>query len=404
MGDMAEAIMAKAHKLTAAEVKKLRAPGKHGDGNGLWLVVTTKDRRAWVLRYMRQGRSRELTLGNADVITLADARQRADDARKALASGVDPIDARKAERAPGPTASRPMTFAEAADAFISRNEAAWRNLKHRAQWRSTLDTYASPHVGDMPVADIQTRDVERVLTPIWTAKPETASRVRGRVEAVLDFARVQGWRDGPNPAAWRGHLQLMLPPRNKVRAVVHHAALDWPEAPAFTAALRQRDSMGARALEFAILTAARSGEVRGARWTEIDLDRAVWTVPASRMKAKREHRVPLSSAAVAILRHVEPLRDEAGLVFPGQDKRRPLSDMTLTAVLRRMGRGDLTAHGFRSTFRDWCAEQGHPADIAEAALAHTAGDKTVQAYQRGDMLERRRRLMTEWARFCAGQD
>lgn len=393
-----------AHKLTAMAVRSMRQPGKYGDGKGLWLVVSTPERRAWVLRFMLRGKSREMTLGGADTVSLAEARARAEDARRLLTQGIDPLEQRQADRT---TAAKPVeqvvTFMDAAERYIAQNEAGWRNPKHRQQWRNTIATYVAPVIGAMPVADVATKNVLQVLTPIWTTKPETATRVRGRVEAVLDFARVQGWRDGPNPALWRGHLQLALPSRNKVRAVKHHAALDWREMPAFMTKLRERDSMGARALEFAVLTAARSGEVRGATWGEIDLQRAVWSVPAARMKAKREHRVPLSAPAITLLGAVAATRQQGTpdeFVFPGQEARRPLSDMTLTAVLRRMGRGELTAHGFRSSFRDWAADHGEPADIAEAALAHVVGDKTAAAYRRGDLLDRRRGLMDRWAAFC----
>jgi integrase len=396
-----------AHRLTATAVRTMRTPGKYGDGNGLWLVVTTPERRSWSLRYMLRGKSREMTLGSVEHLSLAEARDKATDARRLLAQGIDPLDARRDGRAA--LVAKPAqvtTFAEAANRYIAQNEAGWRNPKHRQQWRNTLTTYAFKEIGDMPVADVDTPAVLKVLTPIWTNLPETASRVRGRVEAVLDFARVQGWRDGSNPAVWRGHLALALPAKAKVRKVEHHAALDWGEMPVFMAELRQRDGIGARALEFAILTAARSGELRRALWSEIDTKTALWTVPAARMKAGRQHRAPLSNAALTLLRGVAEGREDGApdaLVFPGMRPKRPLSDMSLTAVLRRMNRGDLTAHGFRSSFRDWAAETGHPADIAEAALAHTVGDKTVAAYQRGDLLERRRKLMTAWAKFCDGE-
>jgi len=392
------------HKLSATAVRSLRTPGKYGDGGGLWLIVTTPERRAWVLRYMRHGRSREMSFGNARDVTLAEAREKAGEARRLLAQGIDPLDHRQAAKgAQTATPANVTTFAQAADRFIAQNEAGWRNPKHRQQWRNTLATYARPHIGELPVADVDTAAVLRVLQPIWTQKPETASRVRGRIEAVLDFARVQGWRDGSNPAAWRGHLALVLPTKAKVRQVEHHAALDWRETPSFMVKLGGRNSFGARALEFAILTAARSGEVRGARWPEIDLGAKLWTVPGQRMKAGRQTRVPLSDAACDVLRGVTDAREaHHGYVFPGMRPKRPLSDMSLTAVLRRMGRGDLTAHVFRSSFRDWCADNGHPAEIAEAALAHTVGDKTVAAYQRGDLLERRRVLMDQWAAFCNG--
>jgi integrase len=378
-------------KLTVAALRTLRKPGMYGDGAGLWLAVSAPDRRAWVLRYTAGGKARQMTLGKAEHVGLAAARQLASDARGQIARGVDPLAERHAAPAVAPTVP---TFAEVAERYIAGHEAGWRNPKHRQQWRNTIASYVAPVIGALPVSDVDTPAVLRVLEPIWHDKPETATRLRGRIELVLDYARVQGLRDGPNPAAWRGHLQLALPARGKVAPVQHHAALPWQEAPAFMARLRDQAGVGAAALRFAILTAARSGEVRGMTWREID--DALWTVPAARMKAKREHRVPLSAAAVAALADAGELHD---FVFPGQRVKRPLSDMSLTAVLRRMNRGELTAHGFRSTFRDWCGETGQPADIAEAALAHIVGDKTEAAYRRGDLLERRRQLMTDWANY-----
>jgi integrase len=388
--------------LTAKKVRGLTAPGKYSDGHGLILHVITTERRNWIYRYMRAGKDRSMGLGSAALVSLEEARQKAHEARKLLAEGVDPIDARQAAQAAAEAAQAArVSFAEAAAMFIAGHEAGWRNPKHRQQWRNTLDTYAAPVIGAIPVTDIDPNMVLRVLQPIWTTKPETASRVRSRIEQVLDYCTARGWRTGTNPAIWRGNLKLMLPATAKVRAVKHHAALDWRLAPAFVAALRERDGMGALALEFAILTAARSGEVRGARWSEIDLDRAIWTLPAARMKGGREHRVPLTESALAILTAQAEVRDDSGLIFHGHRHGTPMSDMTLTAVLRRMGRGDLTAHGFRSTFRDWCADNGKSADIAEAALAHAIGDKTVAAYHRTDLFDPRRKLMADWAAYLA---
>ena len=387
--------MSNSRKLTVAGMRALRTPGMYGDGAGLWLAVSAPDRRSWVLRYTVGGKARQMTLGSAEHVGLAEARQLASDARGQITRGVDPLAVRHAEAAPEPTVP---TFAEAAERYIAAHETGWRNDKHRQQWRSTIAAYAAP-VAAVPVSDVDTAAVLGVLEPIWHAKPETATRLRGRIEQILDYARVQGWRDGPNPAVWRGHLALALPARDKVKPVEHHAALPWQEAPAFMARLRDQAGVGAAALRFAILTAARSGEVRGATWREIDA--VLWTVPAVRMKARREHRIPLSAAALAVLNDAAALpHGPDDFVFPGQRVNRPLSDMSLTAVLRRMNRGELTAHGFRSTFRDWAAETGQPADIAEAALAHVVGDKTEAAYRRGDLLSRRRQMMTDWADYC----
>jgi integrase len=398
---MEDVIMARAtNKLAANVTRTARKAGKYSDGGGLELVVVTAERRSWRFRYMVKGKAREMSLGSADAVTLAQARDKAADARRLLAQGIDPLDQRQTERA-GDEPVHVVTFAEAASQFIAGNEAGWRNPKHRQQWRSTIATYAAPIIGALPVGDVTTSHVMAVLEPIWLVKPETASRLRGRIEVVLNYSRVRGWRDGPNPAMWRGWLQMSLPARRKVKAVEHHAALPWQAMPAFMKELRQREGAGARCLEFAILAAARSGESRGALWSEIDLSNALWTLPAARMKGGRVHRVPLPEPALTVLKAAAEVRDgDAGYVFPGQRDKRPLSDMSLLAVLKRMGHGHLTAHGFRSSFRDWCAENGHAGDIAEAALAHAIGDKTEAAYRRGDMLARRRILMSDWAAFC----
>jgi integrase len=407
---MADEIMAATTKLTATGVRALvKKPGKYGDGDGLWLHVSKPGRAHWHLHYGPRTGQRVMSLGSVDQVSLAEARELAGAARKLIVKGIDPLDQRREQQAAAEiAAARAVTFAEAVDAYIASHEAGWRNPKHRYQWRATLDR-ANEVMGSMAVSAIDTDHVLRVLQPIWNEKPETASRLRGRIEMVLSYATVRGWRDRNilNPAVWRGHLQLILPAKRKVRAVQHLAALPWQEAPAFMRALREREGFGVNALMFAILTAARSGEVRGATWDEIDLDGAKWTIPPRRangtgMKSGNEHRVPLSGPAVAILREMAKLKDGSGLVFLGLKRDVPMSDMTLTAVLRRMGRGDLTAHGFRSTFRDWTGEvTNHPADIAEAALAHTLGDKVREAYQRGDLFLKRRKLMNDWADYLA---
>jgi integrase len=297
-----------------------------------------------------------------------------------------------------------VTFAQVADIYIAAHEPSWRNAQHRYQWRKTLSTYAAPILGRLPVAEIEVGDVMRVLEPMWRGKTETAARLRGRIEAVLDYATARGWRSGENPARWRGHLANLLPAPSKIAKVNHHPALLWRDIGAFMGRLAKDDGVSALALQFVILTAARTGEVIGARWSEMDLGLAVWTVPAERMKAGREHRVPLSDQALAVLRVVAKLRTNPradGFVFPGGKPGKPLSSMALLMLLRRMARGDLTTHGFRSTFRDWCAEAtNYPREVAEAALAHALRDKTEAAYQRGDLMEKRRCLMEEWAVFC----
>jgi integrase len=397
--------------ITAAKVKSA-AQGTYTDGSGLILLVQGSGSATWVLRYSLLGKRRDMGLGPArgtDAISLADVRDIASEARAQIRTGVDPIETRRAAREAKKAAEAEppvvVTFATAADAYLAAHEPAWRNAKHRAQWRMTLKDYAGPAIGEMAIDKIATPDVLAVLKPLWLTTPETATRLRGRIENVLDFAAVNGWRDGVNPARWRGHLAKLLPARAKVRAVRHHAAIPWQQLPAFLADLRQHDSVSARAVEAVILTAARSGEVLGMRWQEVDLDAGVWVVPAGRMKAGREHRVALSAAAVDLLRGMMRLRTTRkadAFVFPGREAGRPLSVMAMTMVLRRMARGDLTVHGFRSTFRDWAGETtAHPREVVEAALAHRTGDMVEQAYARGDLFTKRRRLMEDWAAFCA---
>ena len=393
--------------MTVAKVRSAK-PGRYADGNGLYLFVRSTEARFWVLRYRVKGqRSREMGLGPAGSVSLAEARAKAAAQMAAVKSGVDPL-ARKEGDAKAPKASqhsaaaKAITFKMAADRYIAAHEAGWRNQKHQEQWQNTLRDYVHPALGSLPVGEVATDHVARILGALWNEKTETASRVRGRIEAVLDYARVQGWRDGENPARWRGHLDHILPPKARVARVEHHSALPWHEMAAFMGELAKQDGLSARALELTILTAARTSETLNARWSEIDLDRRVWIVPAERMKANREHRVPLASAAIALLSDLLPLRNaESGnWIFPGARTSRPLSNMAMLMLLRRMNRGDFTAHGFRSTFRDWAAETGQASDIAEMALAHTLGSKVQAAYQRGDLLERRRALMEAWAAFC----
>jgi integrase len=340
-------------------------------------------------------------LGAFPDVSLQQARDKSSDARKLCKDGTDPVEARKAERAKALLANaRIMTFNQCAKAYITAHRAGWRNAKHAMQWTSTLETYVTPIFGTLPVQAIDLSLVTKVLEPIWSTKPETASRVRGRMEAVLDWAKVRGYRTGDNPARWRGHLDHLLPARTKVRKVKHHAALPYREIGVFMLALRERHALAARALEFAILTAARTSEVINARWDEIDLRAKTWTVPAERMKAGREHRVPLSDAAIGILERMQAIRQNDH-VFPGE-RRAALSTMAFLMLLRRMDRDDLTAHGFRSTFSTWAAERTNfPREVVEAALAHVVGDATEQAYQRGDVFEKRRKLMDAWATYCA---
>jgi integrase len=389
-------------KLTALAITQAKRRGYYGDGGGLLLQVSANGAKSWVFRFKESGRLREMGLGPTHTVSLAEARQKALECRKARLDGLDPIEARRGKRIQTKLdAAKAMTFAACAERYIASHKAGWRNPKHAAQWPATLGTYVFPVFGSLPVQAVDVGLVMKAIEPIWVQKPETAGRVRGRIESVLDWATARGYRQGENPARWRGHLENLLPKKSKVRRVEHHAALPYAEIAAFVAELRQRDGVAARALEFAILTAARTGEVIGAKWDELDLGERLWTVPAERMKAGKEHRVPLSDAALAILEGMRKIR-QGDHIFPGSKARRPISNMAMLMLLRRMGRGDLTAHGFRSSFRDWAAERtGFPAEVAEMALAHTVSNKVEAAYRRGDLFQKRRQLMDAWARHCA---
>jgi integrase len=388
----------KIHRLSARRVETLSADGRHADGGGLYLSISKNGGRRWVFLYRRQGRLREMGLGSARDVPLIKARERSAAARLLLSEGKDPL----AER---PSPQKALTFSECSNKYIDAHRAGWRNAKHAAQWSTTLATYADPVVGKLPVSDVDIIHVMQILEPIWAMKTTTAGRLRGRIEAVLDWAKAHRYRTGENPARWRGHLDKLLPKRSKVRRVKHHPALPYPEIAAFVAELRERPVISARALEFLILTAARSGEVVGAKWCEIQLDAHLWIVPGERMKAGKEHRVPLSDRAVTILKEMRPAEcAPSDFVFPGCNRAEPLSENAMWVMLRRMNREDLTAHGFRSSFRDWAAEcTTFSRDVAEMALAHRIADDTEAAYRRGDMLEKRRRLMEAWAVFCDTQ-
>lgn len=381
------------NKLSARGVTSITKPGRHGDGGGLYLVVDKSGAKRWVFLYRREGTLREMGLGGLKSVSLARARELAAEARVNLQAGIDPITAKNNAPVAVPT------FGEEADDFIEAMGPQFRNAKHLDQWKMTLKVYAAP-LRSKRVDQIATADVLEVLKPIWLTKPETAARLRGRIERVLDAAKAKGHRSGQNPALWRGHLDNLLPKRRKLSRG-HHAAMPYERVPAFFADLRARDAMAARALEFTILTAARTGETFGATWREIDLQAAIWTIPRERMKAGREHRVPLTSRVVEMLTELEELSTGAdAYVFPGQKKGRPLSVMSMDMILRRMGI-DFTVHGFRSSFRDWAGEETtFPREVAEAALAHVVGDETERAYRRGDALEKRRKLMIAWANYC----
>jgi integrase len=390
----------KLNALTAVAVAKGRTQRYYSDGAGLYLQVSPGG-ASWVFRYRVRGRLREMGLGSFDTIGLADARQRAQECRRQRLDGKDPIEVRRAERIKAKLeAARSMTFRQCADAYFEAHRASWRSSKHAVQWRSSLATYAGLVFGDLPVADVDLALVLKVIEPLWSTKPETASRVRGRIEAVLDWAKVRGYRTGENPARWRGHLESLLPARNKVRRIEHHPALPYPEIDRFMFELRQQQGVAARALEFTILTAGRSGEVNNARWSEINIAERCWTIPAERMKAGKEHRVPLSDAALAILEEMRAIRT-GDFIFPGSKTGRPIAGIAMWTLLQHMGRGGLTVHGFRSTFRDWCAERTtFPAEVAEMALAHTVADAVERAYRRSDLFQKRRQLAEAWAKYC----
>jgi len=379
------------NKLSDVRAKGKLAPGRHSDGGGLYLNVGPTGSKSWLFMWTPKGKNRrEMGLGAYPAVSLAKARELAVRHRETVAAGRDPIAERDREAEP--------TFAEAAEQLIASMEDGWRNEKHKYQWRATIKTYCAS-ISAKRVSLVDTADVLGVLKPIWQGKNETASRVRGRIERVLDFAKAKGWRTGENPALWRGHLKNVLPARQKLQRG-HLAAMPYAEVPAFMVRVRSAEAMAARALELAILAAARSGEVLGARWPEFDLDAAVWTVPAERMKLRKEHRVPLPKQAVTMLRKLhESRQSDAAYVFPGEKRGAPLSAMAMIMFLRRLKAG-VTAHGFRSSFRDWAGDATtFPREIAEAALAHAVGNEVEQAYRRSDALARRRKMMDAWAAY-----
>lgn len=386
-----------AKRMTALAAAALKKPGLHHDGDGLYLRITPQGGRTWVFRYMHQRVAHSMGLGSG---TLADARAKVLAARALLDNNQDPLARAKAVRlSKAAELASGTTFKQAATEFIASHKSSWKNAKHAAQWPATLETYVYPVFGNVSVADIDMPMVLKVMKPIWYTKTETAMRVRGRIEAVLDWAKVHEMRSGENPARWRGGLQHALPAKPQLSLVKHHPALPYSEIAEFMAALRAEEGTAARCLEFTILTAARTSEAIGAKWSEIDLKAATWTVPASRIKAAREHRVPLSPAALALLK-AQARVCEGDFVFAGRRRGRGLSNRPMAVLVKRMKRKDITVHGFRSSFRDWAAERTSYANhIVEMALAHAVGDKVEAAYRRGDLLEKRVQLMRDWARF-----
>lgn len=397
-------------------------PGLYGDGGGLYLQVTARGSKSWIFRFWiaerdaqtgatvrdpstnkPKGRAREMGLGSCITVSLAEARERALECRKLREREIDPIEAREAGRRQAALdRAKALKFREAAATYMAAHRVAWKNDKHAAQWVSTLQTYAYPLIGEVSVQSIDTALVMKVIEPLWLEKPETANRVRGRIESVLDWATVRGFREGENPARWRGHLDKLLPSRAKIRKTKHHSALPYAELSSFLTALRAQDGIAARALEFTILTAARTGETIGARRSEFNIHEKLWTVPAERMKKRKEHRVPLADRALELIATKAVADDD--FIFPGNRVGRPLSNMAMLQLLKRMGRDGLTVHGFRSTFRDWAAEwTNYPGEVVEMALAHAVDSKTEAAYRRGDLFEKRRRLMDAFAAFCDGE-
>jgi integrase len=390
-------------RLKAIQVSKASKPGMLADGGGLYLRISPSGAKSWVFRFRRDGKLHDMGLGPVHTITLAEARAKAVECRKLRLDGKDPLAEKRATRAQERlAAASAVTFKECAERYIETHRAGWRDETYAPQWESSLAAYIFPVFGDLPVQAIDVGLVMKAIEPIWMTRTATAARVRARIESVLDWAATSGYRQGENPARWRGHLENLLPSRSKVQRVEHHAALPYAEVGAFLVALRQQDGIPAHALEFVILTAARAGEVAGARWDEINTAERLWTIPAERMKSGHEHRVPLSNAAMAIVEKMAALR-KSDFVFPGRKASASITIDSFWQLVRRMGRGaDLTIHGFRSSFRDWAAERTEfPSEIAEMALAHTVGGAVERAYRRSDMFDKRRQIMDLWARFCA---
>ncbi len=389
------------HRLTSQKVDRQKTKAFLPDGGGLYFRCESENSKIWIFRFALHGRTRDMSLGSVRDVSLADARAKAMECRRLRADGVDPLATRNARRAAHRlSVAKQLTFEQATERYIAATRASWRNIKHADQWASTMQTYAYPKLAKLDVRDINTSLVMAVLEPIWFLKAETANRVRGRIETVIDSAKARGEFDGENPARWKGHLDKLLPRISRIKKTKNFAALPWPDLPQFMHDLQAREGVASAALEMLILTCTRTSEVLGARWDEIDFAKAVWTIPADRMKAGRDHTVPLSTAAVAVLNRMNEIRT-GEFVFFGRSGGGQLSNMALLALLRRMGRTEITAHGFRSCFRDWAAEHCIADAVAEATLAHTVSDKVIRAYQRTKFIELRRGLMGRWSEFCS---
>jgi integrase len=392
----------KFNQLSARKVESLKEHGVYADGGGLYLQITRTGAKSWLYRFMLNGQARAMGLGATHIVSLKEAREAALECRKIVAGGIDPIESRRAERAEqAASTAKVMTFRQCAEQYIADHQSGWKNPKHGSQWQNTLVSYVYPVFGDLPVEEVDTNLVIKAVKPIWETKTETASRVRGRIESVLNWAKARNLRDGENPAQWKGHLNNLLPAKSKVQKVEHFSALDYQDIGQFMEELRKQQNVSSLGLQLLILTAARTGEVRGAKWSELDLANKLWTIPAERTKTSTEHRVPLSPSAINILMEVEKLKD-SDFVFPGGKPRTPLSDGAFIQLLKRMDRKGITAHGFRSSFRDWVAEQtAYPRDVAEMALGHATPNKVEAAYLRTDFFDKRRRLMDDWDTYCS---
>lgn len=389
-------------KLTVKGVASKNKVGRYSDGNGLYLQVSKFGTKAWIFRFTLNGKARQMGLGPTKLITLKEAREEAERCSKLVYNKIDPIDLRKREHGKAIAESASViTFKECAEKYINAHKDGWKNAKHASQWHNTLNTYAFPTLGSIPIQDVNTGMILKVLEPIWATKTETASRIRGRIDAILGWATSREYRKGENPARWKDHLDNILPQKTKVKKVKHHAALPYAEIGQFMADLRTNKTNSNLGLEFLILTAARTGEVINATWSEIDFNKRLWTIPAERTKTDHEHRVPLSDDAISVLTEMKQ-NATSDFIFPGGKRGRPLSNMAFLQCLKRMERSDLTAHGFRSTFRDWAAEKtNYPSEVAEMALGHAVGDKVEAAYRRGDLYEKRCKFMDAWAKHCA---
>ncbi|SFI31760.1 Integrase [Collimonas sp. OK307] len=391
------------NRLSAQAVARNVKPGLYSDGGGLYLQITRAGVKSWLFRYMRNGKARGMGIGPLHTVTLAEARIKALNCRRQLLDDIDPLDEKQTRQVTQKiVAAKTKSFSECAEAYIEAHRAGWKNVKHGAQWESTLETYAGPVFGDLPISAVDTALVMKALEPIWTTKNETATRVRGRIESVLDWATVSGYRSGENPARWKGHLDHLLAKPSKIKKVVHHPALPYAEVPSFITLLRDQGGTAPLALELLILTATRTNEVLNASWDEIDMENRIWIIPAARMKAEKEHRVPLSKPAMEILK-TQQEGAEGDYIFPGQRDGRPMSNMVFLQFLKRIERTDITVHGFRSTFRDWVGETtNYPREVAEAALAHTVKNKVEAAYARGDLFIKRAKMMQDWASYLSG--